>query len=100
MIELSRSRSFGPGHSVRQKAATSGSVRSLHERLTEGVVGQDADELDDRLGLGRGEQGQEGVAQVVLHLRAAEPRPEVLEQLDELARHELGLVGRRGARGS
>ena len=67
----------------------------VDQRLAEGVVGQDAGELDDRPGLRRREQGEEGVAEVVLHLGAAEPRPQVLEQLDELARHELGLVGRR-----
>ena len=94
MIELSRSRSLGPGHSVRQKAATSGSVSVVDQRLAEGVVGQDAGELDDRPGLRRREQREQGVAEVVLHLGAAEPRPEVLEQLDELARHELRLVGR------
>ena len=44
-------------------------------------------------GSGRRQQREEGVAQVVLHLGAAEPWPEVLEQLHELARHELRLVG-------
>ena len=65
----------------------------VDQRLAEGVVGQDARELDDRPGLVHREQGEQGMAEVVLHLGAAEPRPEVLEQLDELARHELGLVG-------
>jgi hypothetical protein len=35
------------------------------------------------------------MAQVVLHLGAAEPWPQVLEQLHELGGHELCLVGRR-----
>ena len=93
MIELSRSRSLGPGHSVRQKAATSGSVTSSDQRLAEGVVGQDAGELDDRAGLRRRQQREEGMAEVVLHLGAAEARPEVLEQLHELGGDELRLVG-------
>ena len=83
---------MGPGHSVRQKAATSGSVTLSDQRLAEGVVGQDAGELDDRPGLRRRQQRQEGMAEVVLHLGAAEARPEVLEQLHELGGDELRLV--------
>ncbi len=93
MIELSRSRSLGPGHSVAPEGGDQRVGDLADQRLAEGVVGQDAGELDDRPGLVDREQGEQGMAEVVLHLGAAEPWPEVLEQLDELARHELGLVG-------
>ncbi len=94
MIELSRSRSRGRRPLVAPEGGDQRVGEVIHERLAERVVGQDAGELDDRAGLRGREQREEGVAEVVLHLGAAEPWPEVLEQLHELARHELRLVGR------
>ena len=93
MIELSRSRSLrsrplGPPEGGDERV---GDVAD--QRLAEGVVGQDAGELDDRPWLRRRQQREEGMAEVVLHLRAAEARPEVLEQLHELGGDELRLVG-------
>jgi hypothetical protein len=55
---------------------------------------RNADELEDRLRVLVSEEREQGIAQVVLHLRTGEPWPQVLEQVDELRRHELVVAGR------
>ena len=94
MIEVSRSRSRGRRPLGAPERCDQRIGEVIHQGLAELVVGEDAGELDDRAGLRGRQERQEGVAQVVLHLGAAEPWPEVLEQLHELAGHELRLVGR------
>jgi DNA helicase HerA-like ATPase len=65
----------------------------LDEPSAEAVVGQNADQLEDRLRPLVGEEGEQAVAEVVLHLRAAEARPQVLEHVH--APRELRVGGRR-----
>ena len=42
--------------------------------------------------MGIGERGEQRVAEVVLHLRPAEPWPQIRQKLHELRGHELGVV--------
>ena len=92
MIEGSRSRSLGPGHSSRQKARSIGSDELFGVAHPGGVVGEDADQLEDRLLVAIGECGEQRVTEVVLHLGSAEAWPQIREQRHELAGHELRVV--------
>ena len=94
MIDVSRSRSPLP-RPLRLPEGSDHRVAQLpDEPFAEGIVGENADELEDRLRALVGEEREQRIAQVVLHLRAGEPWPEVLEQVDELRRHELVVAGR------
>ena len=92
MIEGSRSRSRGSWPLV----APEGPLHRVGELVgvahPGGVVGEDADQLEDRLLVAIGECGEQRVTQVVLHLWSAEAWPQIREQGHELGGHELRVV--------
>jgi nucleotide-binding universal stress UspA family protein len=94
LIDVSRSRSPPPRPLRLPEGSDHRIAQLLDEPLAEAVVGQNADELEDRLRTLVGEEREQRIAQVVLHLRAGEPWPEVLEQVDKLRGHELVVAGR------
>ena len=60
---------------------------------SEGVVGKDPDQLEDRLRFGSGQEREQRMAQVVLHLGPGEVRPEIVDEPHEFRGDQLSLVG-------